>query len=94
MLHLITCHGRIMPRLAELLFFFILFCQMFTGKVNDFFFFLSQFRVISKTEMAFKIAVKFHLLGFTDSFCFVFTSSPFYEASPLCTILCTLCSHD
>ena len=30
------------------------------------------------------------LLGFADSFCFVFTSSPFYEASPLCTILCNL----
>ena len=28
MLHLITCHGRIMPRLAELLFFFcFLSCQ-------------------------------------------------------------------
>ena len=24
------------------------------------------------------------VLGFADSFCFVFTSSPFYEASPLC----------
>ena len=30
------------------------------------------------------------LLGFADSFCFVFTSSPSYEASPLCTILCNL----
>ena len=30
------------------------------------------------------------LLGFADSFCFVFTSSPLYEASPLCTILCNL----
>ena len=30
------------------------------------------------------------LLGFADSFCFVFTSSPFYEAAPLCTILCNL----
>ena len=30
------------------------------------------------------------LLGFADSFCFVFTSSPFYEASPLCKILCNL----
>ena len=30
------------------------------------------------------------LLGFADSFWFVFTSSPFYEASPLCTILCNL----
>ena len=30
------------------------------------------------------------LLGFADSFCFVFTGSPFYEASPLCTILCNL----
>ena len=30
------------------------------------------------------------LLGFADSVCFVFTSSPFYEASPLCTILCNL----
>ena len=30
------------------------------------------------------------LLGFADSFCFVFTSSPFYEAPPLCTILCNL----
>ena len=30
------------------------------------------------------------LLGFADSFCFVFTSSPFYDASPLCTILCNL----
>ena len=30
------------------------------------------------------------LLGFADSFCFVFTSSPFYEASLLCTILCNL----
>ena len=28
------------------------------------------------------------LLGFADSFCFVFTSFPFYEASPLCTIMC------
>ena len=32
------------------------------------------------------------LLGFADSFCFVFTSSPFYEASPLCTILWNLFS--
>ena len=30
------------------------------------------------------------LLGFADSFSFVFTSSSFYEASPLCTILCNL----
>ena len=30
------------------------------------------------------------LLGFADSFGFVFTSSPFYEASPLCTILYNL----
>ena len=30
------------------------------------------------------------LLGFTDSFWFVFTSSPSYEASPLCSILCNL----
>ena len=30
------------------------------------------------------------LLSFADSFCFVFISSPFYEASPLCTILCNL----
>ena len=30
------------------------------------------------------------LLGFADSFCFVFTRSPFYEASPLCMILCNL----
>ena len=30
------------------------------------------------------------LLGFADSFCFVFTSSPSYEASPLCSILCSL----
>ena len=30
------------------------------------------------------------LLGFADSFCFVFTSSPFYEVSPLCTILFNL----
>ena len=30
------------------------------------------------------------LFGFADSFRFVFTSSPFYEASPLCTILCNL----
>ena len=30
------------------------------------------------------------LLGFADSFCFVFTSSPSYEASPLCMILCSL----
>ena len=30
------------------------------------------------------------LLGFADSFCFVFTSSPFNEASPLCMILCNL----
>ena len=28
--------------------------------------------------------------GFADSFCFVFTSSPFYEALRLCTILCNL----
>ena len=28
------------------------------------------------------------LLGFADSFCFVFTSSPSYEASRFCTILC------
>ena len=27
-------------------------------------------------------------LGFADSFCFVFTSSPSYEASQLCSILC------
>ena len=26
MLHLITCHGHIMPRLAELLFFFLCVC--------------------------------------------------------------------
>ena len=30
------------------------------------------------------------LLGFADFFCFVFTSSPSYEASPLCSILCNL----
>ena len=30
------------------------------------------------------------LLGFADSFCFVVTSSPSYEASPLCSILCNL----
>ena len=30
------------------------------------------------------------LLGFADSFCFVFTSTPSYEASPLCSILCNL----
>ena len=30
------------------------------------------------------------LLGFADSFCFVFTSSPSHEASPLCSILCNL----
>ena len=30
------------------------------------------------------------LLGFVESFCFVFTSSPSYEASPLCSILCNL----
>ena len=30
------------------------------------------------------------LLGFADSFCFVFTSSPFYEVSLLCMILCNL----
>ena len=30
------------------------------------------------------------LLGFADSFYFILTSSPFYEASPLCTILCNL----
>ena len=30
------------------------------------------------------------LLGIAGSFCFVVTSSPFYEASPLCTILCNL----
>ena len=30
------------------------------------------------------------LLHFADSFCFLFTSSPSYEASPLCTILCNL----
>ena len=30
------------------------------------------------------------LLGFADSFCFVFTSSPSYEASPFCSILCNL----
>ena len=30
------------------------------------------------------------LLSFADSFCFVFTSTHFYEASPLCTILCNL----
>ena len=29
-------------------------------------------------------------LGFADSFCFVFTSSPSYKASPLCSILCNL----
>ena len=32
------------------------------------------------------------LLGFADSFCCVFTSSPFNEASQLCTILCNLFS--
>ena len=30
------------------------------------------------------------LLGFADSFCFVFISSPPYESSPLCSILCNL----
>ena len=30
------------------------------------------------------------LFGFADSFCFVFTSTPSYEASPLCLILCKL----
>ena len=30
------------------------------------------------------------LLGFADSFYFVFTSTPSYEASALCTILCNL----
>ena len=30
------------------------------------------------------------LLGFADSFCFVFTSIPSYEPSPLCFILCNL----
>ena len=30
------------------------------------------------------------LLGFADSFCFVFASSPSYEVSPLCSILCSL----
>ena len=30
------------------------------------------------------------LLGFADSFCYVFISSPSYEASPLCLILCNL----
>ena len=30
------------------------------------------------------------LLGLADTFCFVFTSSPFYEASPLCTIMFNL----
>ena len=39
--------------------------------------------------LAFRSQCRF-LLGFADSFCFVFTSSPSYEASPLCTILCNL----
>ena len=30
------------------------------------------------------------LLGFADSFCFIFTGTPSYEASPLCSILCNL----
>ena len=30
------------------------------------------------------------MLGFADSFCFVFTSTSSYEASPLCSILCNL----
>ena len=30
------------------------------------------------------------LFGFADSFCFVFASTPSYEASPLCLILCNL----
>ena len=30
------------------------------------------------------------LLGFADSFCFVFTSTPSYQASPLCSILYNL----
>ena len=30
------------------------------------------------------------LLGFAFYFCFVFTSTPSYEASPLCSILCNL----
>ena len=30
------------------------------------------------------------LLGLADSFCFAFTSSPFYEALSLCAILCIL----
>ena len=30
------------------------------------------------------------LFGFIDSVCFVFTSTPSYEASPLCSILCNL----
>ena len=35
------------------------------------------------------------LLGFADSFCFVFNSSPFYEASPGDFVRsCAICSHD
>ena len=30
------------------------------------------------------------LLSFADSFCFAFASTPSYEASPLCSILCNL----
>ena len=30
------------------------------------------------------------LFGFAESLCFVFTSTPSYEASPLCSILCNL----
>ena len=30
------------------------------------------------------------LFGFADSFCFVLTRTPSYEASPLCSILCNL----
>ena len=39
---------------------------------------------------AFALAFRCARFWSADSFCFVFTSSPFYEASPLCTILCNL----
>ena len=34
--------------------------------------------------------LRMFLFSFADSFCFVFTSTPSYETSPLCSILCSL----
>ena len=60
MLHLITCHGRIMPRLAELLLFFCC-CGFFWGCFFFFFFkfkikgFLSVFQITAVVNFAMSV---------------------------------------